>query len=329
MAAGFSDSLILLENGDVYSFGYNGWGELGLGDYDNRNTPTKINGLSNVKNIGTGAVHSLILLENGDVYSFGYNGYGQLGLGDYDDRNTPTLVNLEVPLELIVKEEGFHELSAKSVDPDGNVESEIKTLAFGIDKTAPLMPTMLKKNNKIILTHNGDTLSGVKEIQYRENESNWKVYTNPIELYGDTTIIEAKVIDNAGNESLIVKEEFMIDTLEVTMGSNSIDFGEITFGGRSEKTVQMDISSTFDYCINILADENFKNEKDEEFSITNLSVAIDDNEKRWLGLSEYIEVLTNGLSGNNNHNVNLSLENVKINNPGIYTTTLKIIVGEK
>jgi alpha-tubulin suppressor-like RCC1 family protein len=76
--AGSGRSFVVLENGDIYSFGIS---PLGQGDWSNRLTPTKIDGLSNVKAVSSGSNHTLVLLENGDVYSFGYIGE-HLGLGD-------------------------------------------------------------------------------------------------------------------------------------------------------------------------------------------------------------------------------------------------------
>lgn len=79
-------SLIVLADGDVYSFGMNFYGQLGHGDTDNRNMPTKIIGLENARTADAGGGHSLVLLENGDVYSFGFH-RGQLGQ-DYGVDNT-------------------------------------------------------------------------------------------------------------------------------------------------------------------------------------------------------------------------------------------------
>jgi alpha-tubulin suppressor-like RCC1 family protein len=84
-------SLVISNDSTVYSFGYNA-GQLGLGDTDERNVPTLIPSLSNVKQVSCGQIHSLALLNDGTVYAFGINNAGQLGLGDTDDRNVPTLI---------------------------------------------------------------------------------------------------------------------------------------------------------------------------------------------------------------------------------------------
>ena len=92
IAAGGSHSLVLLANGDVYSFGRNYSGQLGLGDSDDRYVPEKIASLSGATAIAAGDFHSLVLLANGDVYSFGANSSGELGLGDSGNRYVPTRI---------------------------------------------------------------------------------------------------------------------------------------------------------------------------------------------------------------------------------------------
>lgn len=89
--------LILTDIGKVYSFGYNGYGNLGLGDTANRNIPHLIDfefdGMP--LKITQGNYHSFIAANNNKVYSFGWNNRGQLGLGDTTNRNIPTLINYQ------------------------------------------------------------------------------------------------------------------------------------------------------------------------------------------------------------------------------------------
>jgi alpha-tubulin suppressor-like RCC1 family protein len=86
--------LILTNIGKVYSFGYNGYGNLGLGDTANRNIPNLIHfefdGMP--VDIRAGDHHSIIFTDTNKVYSFGRNDDGQLGLGDTVNRNIPTLI---------------------------------------------------------------------------------------------------------------------------------------------------------------------------------------------------------------------------------------------
>jgi alpha-tubulin suppressor-like RCC1 family protein len=82
----------LTDSGEVYAWGINTHGQLGLGDTENRLMPTKVPGLTKVKAIAVGGDHVLALTESGEVYAWGWNGAGELGLGDFENRLTPTKV---------------------------------------------------------------------------------------------------------------------------------------------------------------------------------------------------------------------------------------------
>jgi len=84
--------LALSNTGQIYTFGNNYKGQLGLGDEIDKNVPTLIPNLEDVVQISAGESHSLILSNNGQIYVFGNNDHGQLGLKDNDNRNVPTEV---------------------------------------------------------------------------------------------------------------------------------------------------------------------------------------------------------------------------------------------
>jgi len=77
IAAGQRHSLALTASGDLYSFGYNYFGQLGTGDTVDRNVPVLI--LSGVSAIGAGDDHSLAVKTDTTAWAWGRNGGGQLG----------------------------------------------------------------------------------------------------------------------------------------------------------------------------------------------------------------------------------------------------------
>ncbi len=82
----------------LWCWGWNGYGELGLGDNSNRNIPTKVISLSNeVSQVATGGSRSFAI-DNDNFWSWGRNDYGQLGLNDTSHRNIPTLLLLAFEL---------------------------------------------------------------------------------------------------------------------------------------------------------------------------------------------------------------------------------------
>ena len=68
ISAGTNFCLGLTNFGNVYSWGNNGSGRLGLGDKNNRNIPTKIVGITGIKNISAGDSSSLAVKNDGTVY---------------------------------------------------------------------------------------------------------------------------------------------------------------------------------------------------------------------------------------------------------------------
>ena len=74
----------------VYTWGYNGSGELGDGTTMDRSTPVALTDTlsSGVTSIAGGLNHSLAV-RNGGVYAWGWNFYGQLGDGTTTERHTP------------------------------------------------------------------------------------------------------------------------------------------------------------------------------------------------------------------------------------------------
>jgi alpha-tubulin suppressor-like RCC1 family protein len=86
-------NVILLADGTVRTFGYNAFGQLGVNDTTNRETPVQVFGISSSAiAIAAGYNHTIVLLANGTVRTFGQNGQGQLGVNDTVSRFTPVTV---------------------------------------------------------------------------------------------------------------------------------------------------------------------------------------------------------------------------------------------
>ncbi|MEQ1734398.1 MAG: hypothetical protein ABL940_12050 [Bacteroidia bacterium] len=89
----------LMQNGDVYSCGYNGNGELGIGNNTDTYNPTKVLNVSNVTKLVTtkmttdnGGHTACALTTTGQLWCWGYNAYGQVGDGTTVGKNTPTSI---------------------------------------------------------------------------------------------------------------------------------------------------------------------------------------------------------------------------------------------
>jgi len=83
---------LAIQNGAVYAWGYNLYGELGNNSTLNSNTPVAVIGLtSEVGAIAAGQTYSLAI-QNGKVYAWGHNDNGQLGNGTFTNSSSPVQV---------------------------------------------------------------------------------------------------------------------------------------------------------------------------------------------------------------------------------------------
>ena len=68
-------------SGDVYAWGNNQFGNLGLNDRDDKYTPVKTD-LAGIREVSAGDYHTAIIDSDYNMLTAGYNYYGQLGLGN-------------------------------------------------------------------------------------------------------------------------------------------------------------------------------------------------------------------------------------------------------
>lgn len=88
LAAGADHSLALTDDGNVWAWGQNQYGQLGQGTRTNLKIPRQVEGLPAVKAVAAGAYFSLALGEDGRVYAWGQNRDGQLGIGSSEEAVT-------------------------------------------------------------------------------------------------------------------------------------------------------------------------------------------------------------------------------------------------
>src|SRR5690606_37285923 len=82
-------------NGECYAWGYNGHGQLGIGNNTNCSTPTLVpapNGIP-FDFICCGNSHTIAINKQNTCYVWGYNRNGELGLGHTNHCNVPTLLS--------------------------------------------------------------------------------------------------------------------------------------------------------------------------------------------------------------------------------------------
>lgn len=106
VALGLYHSTALAEDGMVYAWGENNYGQLGINSTDDKSTPVKVlkgsdysgttylgdNSGNKMTGIALGMQHSGALAADGTVFTWGYNNWGQLGIGNETDQDEPVKV---------------------------------------------------------------------------------------------------------------------------------------------------------------------------------------------------------------------------------------------
>ncbi|XP_070614117.1 E3 ISG15--protein ligase HERC5-like [Erythrolamprus reginae] len=92
IACGDHHSMALSKGGELFAWGENEHGQLGMGKaVSHIKKPQLVRALQGIPliNIAAGSAHSMAVSKFGTVYSWGKNMFGQLGLGDTEDRYIP------------------------------------------------------------------------------------------------------------------------------------------------------------------------------------------------------------------------------------------------
>ena len=92
IAGGQYHTAVVLVDGTVRAFGYNGRGALGVNDTTNRSTPVTVLNIATATVVAAGYFFTAVVLANGTVRTFGRNDLGALGVNDTTSRLTPVQV---------------------------------------------------------------------------------------------------------------------------------------------------------------------------------------------------------------------------------------------
>ncbi|KAL1539021.1 Ultraviolet-B receptor uvr8 [Salvia divinorum] len=91
VAAGAEHTAAVTEGGEIYGWGWGRYGNLGLGDRDDRLLPAKVATVEGEKMVlvACGWRHTISISSSGSLFTYGWSKYGQLGHGDFEDHLIP------------------------------------------------------------------------------------------------------------------------------------------------------------------------------------------------------------------------------------------------
>ena len=111
-------SVALKNDGTVWAWGYNFFGQLGDGSETNRSTPAQVKGLSGVMAVSAGLGHSIAVKQDGTVWAWGSNVFGELGDGTTNSRSAPIQVQGLAGVAAVAASSTAHSVALKQ---DGTV----------------------------------------------------------------------------------------------------------------------------------------------------------------------------------------------------------------
>ena len=91
VSAGGAHTCAIRDDNSLWCWGENNYGQLGVGDTNNRNIPVKVTSWS-WKVVSAGGYHTCAVATNNVLDCWGFNYYGELGVGDTQERYTPAWV---------------------------------------------------------------------------------------------------------------------------------------------------------------------------------------------------------------------------------------------
>ena len=93
ICCGRAHTMALTKEGQLYAWGFNSDGQLGIGHVNDNILPQKLK-LEHIRSVYCGTWHTIAVSTNSDIYGWGWNREGQLGLGDEIDQSVPTKLEL-------------------------------------------------------------------------------------------------------------------------------------------------------------------------------------------------------------------------------------------
>lgn len=147
----------LTDKGEVYLWGNNECGQLGLGHVESRDYPTRLPEFTDVVQVSCGNKHTALITKDGKLFTWGWNKYGQLALGDHNDRWYPTLVtkiinhrNVSAPIPSLRQVSCGHNNLA-IVSSDGYLYRHTDLYKNILTVTSNLPNVMAAQSGKVIL----------------------------------------------------------------------------------------------------------------------------------------------------------------------------------
>ena len=104
-----------LNDGSIYCWGFNSYGQVGIGSVSSLSSPSEVQlpanpsgGVYVPMQVSSGVFHSCSLMESGEIFCWGFNEFGQLGDGTTSSTWVPQKSNMNGGVALSISSGGMH-----------------------------------------------------------------------------------------------------------------------------------------------------------------------------------------------------------------------------
>lgn len=118
VSAGGSHTVALSDAGQVYAWGANDKGQLGIGSTSDERQPVRANTPREMafSAVAAGDGFTLALASSGQLYAWGWNSFGQLGIGSTTDQTEPAAVHAPDGVQFTQVATGLYRVVALATD---------------------------------------------------------------------------------------------------------------------------------------------------------------------------------------------------------------------
>jgi len=174
VAAGASHSIALASDGTVYTWGYNGYGQLGNGDNTRRNVPVAVSTSvvlsgKTITQVAAGGHHSIALASDEKVYPWGYNSKGQLGNGNNTNSNVPVAVDQSGMGALPVELTSFTAAPTSSATVVLNWQTATEVNNYGFEIQRAVVSGQLSEWEKVGFVNGHGNSNSSKQYSFTDN----------------------------------------------------------------------------------------------------------------------------------------------------------------
>ena len=193
MDAGLNFSMGLDSSGSIWTWGFNGNGELGLGNTTGRTSPVQVGTLTNWSKISAANAGWYSIKTDGTLWSCGRGGFGELGNGTATNKSSPVQIGSATDWQKVAGG-SYHGLAIRGTDGTGSLWSwgynNVGQLGLGntTNRSSPVQVGTLTNWKEVFGAHDTGGASQGRSFAIKTDGTLWGWGHNAQGQLGDGTI---------------------------------------------------------------------------------------------------------------------------------------------